>query len=140
MLSPRLIEGGVFSDQRGELCFINDFDLSEIVRFYQIKNSSTNIIRAWQGHQKEQKWFYCLAGSFRVNLVEIDDWENPSHCLPIISFELHSKAPLVLYVPGGFANGFQALEEDSVLLVYSDKTVSESQQDDFRWDPDYFDN
>jgi hypothetical protein len=38
----------------------------------------------------------------------------------------------------GFVNGFQALEADSILMVYSDKTLEESKEDDFRWPPEYF--
>ncbi len=140
MLSPRLIEGGLFSDERGELRFVNEFDLSEVVRFYQITHFSTAIVRAWQGHEKEQKWFYCLSGSFIVNLIELDNLENPSPQLPPQTFILTSDKPCILHVPGGFANGFKALDENSVLMVYSDKSIEEAKNDDLRWDADYFVN
>ena len=74
MLKPNIIEGGLFKDERGELRFVNEFDLSEVVRFYQITHPSTAVVRAWQGHEKEQKWFYCLSGSFIINLIQ--DFRN----------------------------------------------------------------
>ena len=65
-----LIKGNEFIDERGALRFFNDFDMGKVVRFYEIAPANTEIIRAWQGHQHEKKWFYCLAGSFVINLVD----------------------------------------------------------------------
>lgn len=138
MPKPRLIEGGIFADERGEVRFINEFNFSEITRFYQIKQSSTDVVRAWQGHKVEQKWFYCIAGSFRINLIGVDDWINPSEQLLPISFELNSRIPMVLHVPGGYANGFKALEENSIFLIYSDKTLEEAKNDEYRFPVNYW--
>ena len=44
----QLIEGDFFSDNRGSMSFINEFSLSSIVRFYEIKPKDTTII----GHFK----------------------------------------------------------------------------------------
>lgn len=134
MLKPQLIQGGSFADERGELRFVNDFNLSKVVRFYQVSHPSTDTVRAWQGHQYEQKWFYCLSGSFLVNLVEIDNWEKPSLELKAHTFELKADNPTVLHIPGGFANGFKALEENSVLMVYSNKSLKDSEKDSYRFD------
>lgn len=38
----------------------------------------------------------------------------------------------VLSIPPGYYNGFRALEEDSLLVVYSDASLEESSADDFR--------
>ena len=73
----KIIEGGVFTDERGTINFVNDFDLSPIKRFYVTTNYSTDIIRAWQGHQIESRWFYCVQGSLDVRLIKIDNCENP---------------------------------------------------------------
>ena len=56
----KIINGGTFKDSRGTLRFVNDFDFSEVKRFYQIENSSTDIVRAWQGHKIEEKFFLLL--------------------------------------------------------------------------------
>ncbi len=131
---PELIEGGSFTDERGTVAFVNDFDLKDVRRFYTITHPETETVRAWQGHREESKWFYCLRGSFRVAVVKIDDWENPSDKLPASSFTLNESESQVLFVPPGFANGFRALKPGSELLVFSDKSLDESAGDDFRFD------
>ncbi|MDB4505884.1 dTDP-4-dehydrorhamnose 3,5-epimerase family protein [Saprospiraceae bacterium] len=136
--SLELIEGGIHSDERGTIAFVNDFDLSKCVRFYRITHPETSIIRAWQGHQKESKWFHCYSGSFLIKLIKIDNWENPSLDLEVKTFELKGAQSQVLYIPSGYASGFKALENNSSLMVFSDMTVEESVADDFRFEKNYW--
>ena len=131
-----LIIGLSHNDARGELKFFNDFDLTEIVRFYEIAPSSTDVLRAWQGHRNEKKWFYCLSGSFVVNLVKIDDFENPAAPTKAERFVLDDENPRILAVPEGYANGFKAKAEGSKLLVFSNFSVMRSKKDDFRFPVD----
>jgi len=131
---PKLIEGGLYADERGSLAFVNDFDLQDTRRFYTITHPDINVIRAWQGHKNETKWFFCSKGSFEVLLVEIDDWENPSPNLKVVSYHLSENNSRILFVPSGYANGFKANEPSSTLLVFSDKGLEESKNDDFRFD------
>ena len=133
MVFAGIIQGGSFSDDRGELRFVNDFDMTQVKRFYQITHPDTSIIRAWQGHKSEQKWMYVLTGSFFLAIVKPDNWETPSKELPVQEFTLKAEKPSVLYIPGGYANGFKALEPDSTMLIYSDCTVAESAADNFRF-------
>ena len=138
MNEAKIISGGIHIDQRGKLGYVNDFDLSPVKRFYHITHPNTDVIRAWQGHQIEVKWFTCIKGSFRVNLIKIENWKNPSSQLRSDEFILTESKSQVLHIPGGYVNGFQALENDSTLLVFSDKTVAESTGDDFRFDASYW--
>lgn len=133
-LKHQLIEGDKFIDDRGALSFINEFDLKPIVRFYEIAPKDTSIVRAWQAHKEECKWFYCTQGSFKVNLIQLNNFENPADNLEIHSFELHSELPQALFVPGGYANGFKALSDDSKLLVFSNFGLEDSKEDDYRYD------
>ena len=136
--SIQLIEGGVHTDERGTIAFANDFDLSKVVRFYRITHPDTSIIRAWQGHQKESKWFHCYQGSFLIKLMKIDDWVSPSKNLIPQVFELKNTTSQVLHVPPGYASGFKALEENSSIMVFSDFTTEESKNDDFRFEKNYW--
>jgi dTDP-4-dehydrorhamnose 3,5-epimerase len=129
-----IIEGGKHEDARGKLIFFNDFDMSEVRRFYIIEHPDTQIVRAWQGHQKEEKWFYVIHGSFKIVLVKPDDWQNPSAELKTEEFVLETGNQQILYVPGGFANGFKALEPKSRIMVFSSFTVEESSKDNYRFD------
>jgi len=137
-IEPFLIKGNNYCDDRGEISFVNDFDFADVKRFYVIKNKSIKSIRAWQGHQIEKKYFFAVKGSFRICVVKIDDWENPSPSLPVKEFNLHSKDNQVLIIPPGYANGFQSIVKDSYLLVYSNLTLKESKKDDYRFPPEWW--
>ncbi len=127
------IEGSSFVDQRGEIKFFNSFDMSKVVRFYEITPSSTDIIRAWQGHSFEKKWFYCHSGSFVINIVNITDHNSPATEVGPKRFELNADNPFILEVPGGNATGFKASLPHSKLMVFSNFTLEESAKDDIRF-------
>ena len=55
------------------------------------------VVRAWQGHTIESRWFHCVNGSFNVKLVEIDNWENPSNDLKVFEYELTAEKQEILY-------------------------------------------
>jgi dTDP-4-dehydrorhamnose 3,5-epimerase-like enzyme len=131
---PRFIEGGAFSDERGALSYVNGFNMLEVRRFYLIGHPDVSIVRAWQGHQMEQKWFYVTNGKFKVVVVKPDNWEKPSMALRSNEFILSADHPGVLHVPGGYANGFKALEPDSQMMVFSDFTVEQSKNDNYRFE------
>jgi len=131
---PSLIKGGFFEDQRGRIDFINAFDLTEIKRFYFITNSSTKLFRAWQGHKIESRWFYCVKGSYKIEIIKIDNWQNPSKYLKPKTFILKSEFSEVLYVPNGYVNGLKALEENSKLMVLSNYKLGANPNDDFRFE------
>lgn len=136
----RVIKGGTHQDGRGTIGFVNDFDLTPCVRFYRIFHPNTSIIRAWQGHKKESKWFHCTQGSFILKVIKIDDWDNPYKELEIQKFELKATESLILYIPPGHVTGFQALKEQSMLMVFSDLSAEESQLDDYRFEKNYWFN
>ncbi|WP_316844677.1 WxcM-like domain-containing protein [Pedobacter psychrodurus] len=128
-----LIKGQNQKDNRGNLTFFNDFDMTPIRRFYITEPIDTDSIRAWQGHKKEQKWFFVLEGSFKVILVEPDDWDQPSKDLPYKEFALHANTNEILNISAGTATGFQALEPYSKLMIFSDVTLEQSIADDYRF-------
>ncbi len=134
----RLIEGNSFSDHRGIIRFVNDFNFDGIKRFYTILHNDTETIRAWQGHKLETKYFYVAKGSFLIGIIKIDDWEQPSKDIKIQHTILSDSKSELLLIPSGNANGFRALEPESILVVFSDKTLEESRADDFRWGSEYF--
>jgi hypothetical protein len=56
-----------------------------------------NVIRAWQGHTIESRWFNCVKGSFTVKLIEIDNWEKPSKEFKVLRYKLTSEKQEILY-------------------------------------------
>lgn len=134
MINGTIIKGGIHQDNRGKISFVNDFDFSDVKRFYIIQNDTEDIVRAWQGHKFENKYFYVISGAFLVCSVKIDDWINPSEYLPVEKFIISSTESEILLIPGGNANGVKALEENSKLMVFSSNTLEESKEDEYRFD------
>jgi dTDP-4-dehydrorhamnose 3,5-epimerase len=131
---PGIIQGGSYKDERGTLGFFNDFDLLPVRRFYVIEHTDMSVIRAWQAHKIEQKWFYAIAGSFKIVIVKPEGWPGAPEKLFPQEFILKSGDKQLLHVPGGFANGFKALQPGSQLMVFSDSPISKAGSDDFRFD------
>lgn len=135
---PKITEGNSHADSRGTLFFNNNFDASAIKRIYVIENRSTNFVRCWQGHKIEQRWFTAVKGSFKIQVIEIDNWDSPSKELEIFTFVIDDKKQDVLHIPKGYVTSIQSLEEDSRLFVMADYLFGEI-QDDYRFAADYFD-
>lgn len=137
MNSPKIIKGNFYSDNRGILNYNNLFDASAVKRIYVIENISTDILRGWQGHKIEQRWFSAVHGSFKIKLIEIDDWNSPSKSLKHQEFDLDSKTLDVLHIPPGYITNIKSKENNSKLLVMADFFVGEV-EDQYRFDLNYF--
>ncbi len=135
-MQPQIFKGGSHTDNRGTLRFVNDFDLKDVRRFYAIQHPDTSVVRAWQGHEIETKWFFPLKGSFVVAWVKIDDFDNPSENLKAEYKILKAGEPAVVYVPPGYANGLKALEPNSEIAVFSDLDVNDSVKERRRYPAD----
>nr|WP_297915787.1 WxcM-like domain-containing protein [uncultured Allomuricauda sp.] len=138
MPKPNLISGAAFKDRRGSLHFFNQFSMADIVRFYEIHPADTNIIRGWQGHREEEKWFYCIKGECIINLIQVDDFKNPNENSVATKYVLSESDFGMLHVPGGYATAFRAMEPDTKVQVFSNFTLDESKNDDFRYPLEYW--
>lgn len=139
-MEPSVIKGGSHTDFRGTLYFINDFDMNLIKRFYSISHLDTQIRRGWRGHRIEQRWFHVTVGSFEIELVSIDNWEQPNKELPILSFVLTAEKTEVLHVPAGYATCIRALQANSKVILFADYGIENAKLDDHLWPLDYFTN
>ena len=131
---PYIIKGGNYTDERGQLEFFNEFDMSPIKRVYFTTHCDIEVIRAWQGHTIESRWFRCVNGGFNVKLVEIDNWENPSNDLKVFEYELTAEKQEILYIPNGYVNGFKGLKADSKLMIMSNYGFKEIENDQILFD------
>jgi len=136
-MTPLLLPGNKHSDPRGTLRFNNDFNAANIKRIYTIENKDTSFIRAWQGHAIERRWFSAINGKFEIKLIKIDNWENPAKKTNCTSYILDDVKLDILAVPKGYISSIQALEENAKLMVMSDYTLGEI-DDEYRFDLDYF--
>ena len=133
-----LIKGNTHADSRGKLRFVNDFNFKDVKRFYCINHPDTDIVRAWQGHKNETKYFYVTKGSFIIKFIELDNWQLPSKDNFVNSVKLSDQSSEILMIQQGYANGFKALEADSLIMIFSDMSLEDSKSDDYRWDKNYF--
>jgi len=136
---PEIIKGASHTDSRGTLFYNNDFDASEVKRIYFIENANTEVIRAWQGHKIEQRWFAAVSGSFKILLIKIDNWDNPSQDLKPKTFIVTADTLDTLHIPPGYVSSIQSLEPNSKLIAMSDYLLG-AIQDEYRYESDYFMN
>lgn len=136
--TPKIIQGGFAIDERGKVTFCNDFNFRNVKRFYLLENSSTDIIRAFHGHLKEEKYMFVVLGTALVCVVKLDDIKKPSKENKVYRFILSEKSPSILHVPAGFANGLRFLEKNTKIIVFSTSTLEESKKDDYRFSYDFW--
>ena len=139
MNEPRLIEGGLRIDDRGQVAFVNDFDFPGIKRFYTVANHRAEFVRAWHAHKYESKYVTALSGTALVGVAKIDNWEAPAKDLYVHRFVISAAMPAILCIPDGFAHGYMTLTSDTKLMFFSTATLEESTNDDFRYDARYWD-
>ncbi len=136
--SPTFIDGSFFSDTRGRIHFVNDFVVNDFVRVYRITHDDVSVIRAWQGHRIEVKAFWVVKGSFVINAVKVNDFDNINIEIKPEAFKLEANESKILVIPGGYANGFKAVEENSTMVVFSNLGLDDSAKDMVRIDLNTF--
>ena len=128
-----IVEGEIFRDARGQISSLNAFDFQDVKRCYVIHHPNKSVVRGWNGHQFEKKWFYCIKGVFTLGLVEIDNWDTPSDNLDTEIYELSENESKIICVPEGYANCIKAQEDGSIMLVLSNKSIDETIKDSWKY-------
>jgi len=84
----KILNGGIFVDDRGPIRFVNDFDFKNVKRFYQVENHERGFIRAWHGHKKEGKYVYVARGSAWIGVINMETLDNPhwKHCQCLLNY------------------------------------------------------
>ena len=139
MESIKIINGGLATDDRGTVRFVNDFDFNGVKRFYQVQNHRSGFIRAWHGHQKESKYVYVAKGTALVGAVPLDEIQKGKDAKNVFKQVISSNNPKILFIPSGYANGFKSLEENTIIQFFSTSTLQDSLGDDIRFDYDLVD-
>ena len=134
---PVIISGGQHVDVRGVVRFNNAVNLEQVKRMYTIENSSLAVVRAWQGHQVEQRWFAAVKGDFKIIVAAIDTWPKPSRDIKQVTFIVKAAQLDVLHVPAGYLTSIQQLEENATLIVYADYGLG-AINDECKLDAAYF--
>jgi len=136
---PRVIDGGLAVDDRGQVVFVNDFHFEGVKRFYAVTNHIAGFVRAWHAHRREAKYVLVTQGAAIVGAVAIDNWDSPDKAAQVYRYILSAKKPAVLYIPPGYANGFMSLTANTQILFFSTATMDAAKTDDIRYDARYWD-
>jgi dTDP-4-dehydrorhamnose 3,5-epimerase-like enzyme len=137
MNKPTFFSGAEHCDSRGRVAFNNSLILTGVKRAYCIENASAQVVRAWQGHKIERRWFLAVRGSFTIKAIKIDNWEKPSKDLVPFEFILDAQSLESLALPAGYISSIQQLKNHSKLMVFADYELGEI-QDEYRFDANYF--
>ena len=129
----KIINGGLSIDDRGELQFFNSIDLKQIKRFYTMSNHKSHFIRAWHAHKNESKIITVISGTALICAVKISNWKNPNKKSKVFRKIISSKKPELIHIPKGYANGTMTLEKNTKLIFFSDSTLEDSINDDYRY-------
>lgn len=129
---PVIYQGKTFTDERGTLKFVNDFDFRNVKRSYITENSTQHPIRAFQCHQKEAKYVSVIAGKAVLVVVPLNTGSEKNVAQKPQKYYLDASNSQVLYIPAGYANGFKSLEAHTQLIFYSTLTLEESKNDSTR--------
>jgi dTDP-4-dehydrorhamnose 3,5-epimerase-like enzyme len=135
---PNIVKGGLATDDRGQLSFVNGFSFANIQRFYMVENFSTDVVRAFHGHLKEEKFVLVVSGAAIVAAVYFGAPDKPKLDSKPHRFVLSDRQPQILHVPSGYANGFRPLEPGTKIMFFSSATLEDSAKDDYRFPFDHW--
>ena len=99
----------------------------DVKRIYVVGNFGKGTIRGFHKHEEEWKGYFVLMGSAKFVVVD-EDKKVSTHVLS-------SKNTSVLLVPPKHFHGWISLEEKTMLVGISNKSLEESLRDDSRIDP-----
>lgn len=134
----KLVKGRRLEDKRGDIRFSNNFLLDKYRRFYQIDLPKKGTIRAFHGHMQETKAVFPISGSLLLCVVNLDNPVNPSKKNKVRKIILDSNQPSVIEIPPKYANGIMSLEKNTRVIFFSNKLLSDSKNDDYRFPENYW--
>lgn len=137
-----VIEPKVLTDDRGWFARFyckNEFnEIGHAKEWVQLNHSVTNRKGALRGMHfqlkpfREIKMVKCIAGA--VYDVIIDIRKDSSTFLMWFGAELSAKNGKMLYIPEGFAHGFQCLENDCELIYHHSEFYTPNSEGGIRFD------
>lgn len=140
-MKAQLLDRQLFVDDRGHFenvpIHLLEWDIAfEGKRVYICDNFQRGTVRGYHYHKHEQKIFICLQGAVKFILLPGDMMQvwNPSGWKPE-TFVLSADTDKALFIPEDYANAWQSLTDDTILLGISDRTAEQSMKDDIRLDP-----
>lgn len=98
------------------------FKLSQSNISYNKKKGTLRGLHYQIGKKKETKIITCIKGSAQFYLLDIK--KNSKTYMNYLKVKLSEKNENIIYVPKGFATGFQTLEKDTTIIYFIDNSYS----------------
>ena len=126
-----VLKQNIFEDERGsfsriycheELKEIDNINIKQVNHSYSKEKGTTRGMHYQYNPDCEVKIIKCLKGS--IFDVVIDIRKDSPTFLNYFSIELSSENQEMIYIPKGFAHGFQTLEDDTELLYLHSNTYT----------------
>ncbi len=138
-MKAKLFDRQLFVDDRGHFTniplILPDLNFKG-KRVYVCDNFQKGTVRGYHYHKHEAKIFICLKGGIKFVLLPDDMMiKTPSGVWKPETFTLSGTIPKALYIPSNYANAWQTLTDDTIMIGVSDVTVEQSMKDDIRLDP-----
>lgn len=124
-------------DDRGTFCNM-PIEKFKLKRVYVVKNFESGMVRAFHYHKHESKVITCIEGYIKLVLIRLGAEDS---CVPkeVTEYYLKEGDGKSIIIPLNVANGWQSLQPNSSILVFSDKTAQESMKDDVRYPANLYD-
>jgi len=149
MSEPKLIIGGSFTDDRGDMEYFNDIEKLKIdenedfdpvllsfqySRMYFVSNHQTNFVRAWHGHMHEGLLVKVVAGVALIGAAKLEKIGREIEVSPdnMKQYVLCGSKGQMLYIPPGWANGAKTLKANTKIMYIADHFIDP--EDDYRFD------
>lgn len=137
-MKAQLFDRQLFVDDRGHFTNI-PLELSEFgfegKRVYVCDNFQKGTVRGYHYHKYEAKVFICLKGGIKFILLPENMMFSSENSWKPEIFTLSGNISKALYVPANYANAWQTLTDDTIMIGVSSATIDQSVKDDIRLDP-----
>ena len=137
----KLIEGLVFHDERGAFiktfsdCSFKNLGITTSIKEFFYSISKKNVIRGMHFQvppHEHDKLVFVVKG--KIIDVVLDLRVNSKTYGLFEVFRLHENDGKVIYIPKGFAHGFRALEDNTIVAYLTSKEHSPEFDSGIRWD------
>lgn len=89
---------------------------------YNKKKGTLRGLHYQTGKKKETKIITCIKGSAQFYVLDVN--KNSKNYMNYLKVKLSEKNENIIYVPKGFATGFQTLEKDTTIIYFIDNSYS----------------